>query len=120
VKRREEFKNATIIYDRGSEFAPWCMVERDTDAQIFFVRPHHPWEPGRNENTRGRLRRIFLKRADFRVVSKRELAAVVNLRNHLPRIVSWRAYSVQGLKKHILRSGLEFKPITCGIYLIML
>ncbi len=57
LKGREEFKDETITYDRGSEFALWQMIERDTDATVFFAEPHHPWQRGKNENTNGRLRR---------------------------------------------------------------
>jgi len=50
-----------IIYDRGSEFALWRMIERDTKASIFFADAHAPWQRGKNENTNGRLRRVFPK-----------------------------------------------------------
>lgn len=85
------FGGETITYDRGSEFALWRMIERDTDATVFFAEPHHPWQRGKNENTNGRLRRHFPKRSDFRTVSKRELADVVDLMNHTPReSLGWR------------------------------
>lgn len=91
LKGREEFKDETITYDRGSEFALWRMIEQDTDATVFFAEPHHPWQRGKNENTNGRLRRPFPKRSDFRTISKRELADVVDLMNHTPReSLGWR------------------------------
>ena len=91
LKGRNEFKDETITYDPGSEFALWRMIERDTDAKVYFARPHHPWQCGKNENTNGRLRRHFPKRSDFRTVLKRELADVVDLMNHTPReALSWR------------------------------
>lgn len=91
VKGKEAFKDETITYDRGSEFALWRMIERDTGATTYFARPHHPWQRGKNENTNGRLRQHFPKRSDFRTVSKRELADVVDLMNHTPReSLGWR------------------------------
>lgn len=81
-----------ITYDRGSEFALWAMIERDTSATVYFAEPHHPWQRGKNENTNGRLRRIFPKGFDFSTITQSELAAVVDLMNHTPRkSLGWRA-----------------------------
>ncbi len=91
MKEHESFKQGTFTYDRGSEFALWQMIERDTCGRVYFANAHHPWERGKNENTNGRLRRHFQKRCDFRTVSKRELADVVDLMNHTPReSLGWR------------------------------
>jgi transposase, IS30 family len=75
----------SITYDRGSEFALWNMIERDTAVTIFFAHAHHPWERGKNENTNGRLRRVFPKRFDFSTITVQDLSAVVDLMNHTPR-----------------------------------
>lgn len=74
-----------IIYDRGSEFALWKMIERDTGVTITFADAHHPWQRGKNENTNGRLRRIFPKRMDFATITQSQLDEVVRLMNHTPR-----------------------------------
>jgi len=37
----------TITYDRGSEFALWEMIGRDTPATIYFAQPHHPCSAAR-------------------------------------------------------------------------
>ncbi len=75
----------TITYDRGSEFALWNMIERDTDTTIFFADAHAPWQRGKNENTNGRLRRLFPKRFDFGTMKQKQLDAVVHLMNHTER-----------------------------------
>lgn len=81
----------TVTYDRGSEFALWQMIERDTDATIFFAHPQHPCERGKNENTNGRLRRVFPKRFDLSTISQRQLDGVTALMNHTPRkSLSWQ------------------------------
>jgi len=81
----------TIIYDRGSEFALWKMIERDTDATIFFADSHSPWQRPKNENTNGRIRRIFPKKFDFSTIKQRDVDKVVWLMNHTPRkSLSWR------------------------------
>lgn len=72
-------------YDRGSEFALWRLIERDTGTTVFFAEPHHPWQRGKNENTNGRLRRPYPKRFDFDTLSDEDLQATVDLMNHTPR-----------------------------------
>lgn len=88
--KKREF-TGTMTYDRGSEFALWRMIERDTDLKVYFAQPHHPWERGKNENTNGRLRRVFPKRFDFSTITQRDVNRVVRLMNHTPRkSLSWR------------------------------
>jgi IS30 family transposase len=77
--------SGTITYDRGSEFSLWQMIERDTQTTVFFADAHHPWQRGKNENTNGRLRRIFPKRMDFATITQSQLDEVVHLMNHTPR-----------------------------------
>ena len=80
-----------IVYDRGSEFALWKMIERDTGADIYFAHPHHPWERAKNENTNGRLRRPFPKKFDFSKIKQRDVDRVVWKMNHTPRkSLFWR------------------------------
>lgn len=80
-----------ITYDRGSEFALWKMIERDTGVTVYFAHPHHPWERGKNENTNGRLRRVFPKKFDFSTITQRQVDRVVHIMNHTPRkSLSWR------------------------------
>lgn len=77
--------SGTITYDRGSEFALWQMIERDTPATIFFADAHAPWQRGKNENTNGRLRRVFPKRFNFGTLTQKQLDKVVYLMNHTER-----------------------------------
>lgn len=81
----------SITYDRGSEFSLWAMIERDLQIPVYFARPHHPWQRGKNENTNGRIRRIFPKRFNFSTLTQGQLDAVVHTMNHTPRkSLSWR------------------------------
>lgn len=81
----------TITYDRGGEFALWKMIERDTNAKVYFAHAHHPWERGKNENTNGRLRRVFPKKFNFATITQRDVDKVVWKMNHTPRkSLSWR------------------------------
>ncbi|MEJ0053236.1 MAG: IS30 family transposase [bacterium] len=91
VLKKHQKISGTVTYDRGSEFALWQMIERDTGAAIYFADPHHPWQRGKNENTNGRLRRMYPKRFDFGTIRQRDLDAVVSLMNHTKRkSLSWR------------------------------
>ncbi len=81
----------TITYDRGSEFALWGMIERDTNATVVFADAHAPWQRGKNENTNGRLRRVYPKRFDFGTITQKQLDTVVHTMNHTPRkSLGWR------------------------------
>jgi IS30 family transposase len=83
--------NSNIVYDRGSEFALWKMIEKDLNIEVFFADPHSPWQRGKNENTNGRLRRVFNKKFDFGTINDRQLQKVVHLMNHTPRkSLNWR------------------------------
>ena len=91
VLKKHQKITGTVTYDRGSEFALWKMIERDTDAEIYFAHPHAPWERGKNENTNGRYRRPFPKRFDFSTISQWDLDGVTDLMNHTPRkSLSWQ------------------------------
>lgn len=80
-----------VVYDRGSEFALWKMIERDLDIEVFFADPHSPWQRPKNENTNGRLRRIFPKKFNFDTITNKQLQKVVHLMNHTPRkTLNWR------------------------------
>jgi len=83
--KKHQRVTGTTTYDRGSEFALWEMIERDTDTTVYFANAHHPWERGKNENTNGRLRRVFPKGFDFSTITQRQLDEVVNFMNNTPR-----------------------------------
>lgn len=96
VKHNTLLHNESITYDRGSEFALWQFIERDTDARVYFARAHAPWQRGKNENTNGRLRRPFPKRFALSTISKDDLGSVVGLMNHTPRkSLSWQTPCAQ-------------------------
>lgn len=75
----------TITYDRGSEFALWRLIERDTGAKVYFANAHHPWERGTSENSNGLLRRFFPKGTPLGERLQKDIAAAVWLINHRPR-----------------------------------
>lgn len=83
--------SGTITYDRGSEFALWAMIERDTSATVYFADAHHPWQRGKNENTNGRMRRVLPKSLDLSTITQSQLDQTVHRMNHTPRkSLGWR------------------------------
>ena len=75
----------TITYDRGSTFALWKMTEDMLGITVYFAHARHPWERGTNENTNGRLRRVFPKGFDFSTITQADVDEVVWLMNHTRR-----------------------------------
>lgn len=81
----------TVTYDRGSEFALWKMIERDTGAKVYFAGAHHPWERGTSENSNGLLRRFFPKGTPIGKRLQKEVDRAVWLINHRPRkCLNWK------------------------------
>lgn len=86
IKGDERFLSAeTITYDRGSGFAIWRMIERDTGASVYFAHPHAPQERPTNENTNERVRRVYPKGSDLAMVSQEDLEELADFMNHTPR-----------------------------------
>lgn len=91
LARKQKLAPRSFTFDRGSCFALWRMIERDTGARVYFADPHAPWQRGTNENTNGRLRRVFPKRFDFTTITQRGVDRVVRLMNHTKRkCLNWR------------------------------
>jgi len=91
VARKRELGALSFTFDRGSCFALWQMIERDTKAKVFFADPHAPWQRGTNENANGRLRRVFPKGFDFSTITQRDVDRVVWIMNHTKRkCLNWR------------------------------
>lgn len=91
VARKEKLGALSFTFDRGSCFSLWRMIERDTNATVYFADPHAPWQRGTNENTNGRLRRVFPKGFDFATITQRDVDRVVYLMNHTKRkCLNWR------------------------------
>lgn len=81
----------SYTYDRGSTFALWKMIEKMIGVLVYFANAYHPWERGTNENSNGRLRRVFPKGTDFGTVTQEDVDRVVWTMNHTPRkCLGWR------------------------------
>lgn len=91
VRSLRKFPCHTITYDRGSEFALWKMIERDTGATVYFANAHHPWERGTSENSNGLLRRFFPRGTPLGTKLQKDIDKAVRLLNHRPRkCLNWK------------------------------
>jgi IS30 family transposase len=65
-------RKEALTLDNGSEFAAHAKINKYHSIDIFFAKPYASWQRGTNENTNGRLRRIWLKKFDMRLFRKRK------------------------------------------------
>lgn len=75
----------TLTVDNGKEFSHFKELEAKTGFVVYFADPYAAWQRGTNENTNGLLRQYFPKGTDFRAISEKEVALVVNKLNTRPR-----------------------------------
>jgi len=81
----------TITLDNGSEFAMHEQFAASLQTQVFFAKPHSPWQRGLNENTNGLLRQYFPKGCCLRHVTPEQVQHAVDRLNHRPRkCLGWR------------------------------
>lgn len=84
-KNIPKYKQQTITYDNGREFALHRMIEYYTNLEVYFAHPYASHERGSNENTNGLLRQFFPKWKDFSDISQETLKYYVSLINSRPR-----------------------------------
>jgi transposase, IS30 family len=75
----------TLTVDNGREFTQFKEIQNKTGLAIYFVDPYAAWQRGTNENTNGLLRYYFPKGTDFRKISSKSIALVVDKLNNRPR-----------------------------------
>ena len=80
-------RKETLTLDNGSEFAAHARINKHHSIDVFFAKPYASWQRGTNENTNGRLRRIWPKKFDMATLSQEEIDNGVMLLNLTPRKV---------------------------------
>lgn len=81
----------TLTLDNGSEFAHHQSFAKKLGMQVFFAKPHQPWQRGANENTNGLLRHYFPKGCSLQNISHERVQAAQDALNHRPRkCLNWR------------------------------
>lgn len=90
-ERKHKLNANSFTFDRGSCFSLWRMIEHTMEATVFFADPHAPWQRGTNENSNGRIRRVFPKGFDFATITQEDIDRVVWIMNHTKRkCLHWR------------------------------
>jgi len=84
-KKLPRQKRHSITYDNGTEFSSHEIIERKTNATVYFANPYHSWERGTNENTNGLLRQFFPKGSSFATITEEDVERAVKLLNRRPR-----------------------------------
>jgi|AntRauTorcE11897_2_1112592.scaffolds.fasta_scaffold34497_2 IS30 family transposase len=75
----------SITYDNGSEFALHRMIEKVTNAKVYFADPGKPHQRGANENVNGLLRQYFPKGSSFANIKDSDVQKAVRRINNRPR-----------------------------------
>ena len=84
-KTISKFLCQTITYDNGSEFAFHKMIEKVTNAKVYFADPGKPNQRGANENVNGLLRQYFPKGSSFANITDSDVQKAVRRINSRPR-----------------------------------
>lgn len=75
----------SITFDNGSEFAQHGRLTKALGLEVYFARPHSPWQRGTNEHTNGLVRQFLPKGSSFRELNHTALARIQSLLNERPR-----------------------------------
>ena len=75
----------SITFDNGGEFAQHPRLAKALDLEVYFDRPHSPWQRGTNEHTNGLVRQFLPKGSSFRDLSHAAVARIQSLLNERPR-----------------------------------
>jgi IS30 family transposase len=71
--------------DNGGEFADHERATEKTGINIFFAKPYASWQRGTNENTNGRLRRLWPKKFNIASLTDAEIEDAILRLNFTPR-----------------------------------
>jgi len=75
----------SITYDNGCENVEHEYTNKVLGTQSYFCEPFHSWEKASIENAMRFIRRFFLKKADFDLVTNEQVKRVETLLNTGPR-----------------------------------
>lgn len=76
---------STITYDRGTEFADYEAIARQTNSKVYFADAYSSYQRGSNENLNGLVRQYYPKRSDFKHLTQQQVNKVQTKLNNRPR-----------------------------------
>lgn len=84
---KELFKNTfkTITCDNGSEFSDYAGLTKHNRTKVYYCHAYSSCERGSNENQNKLIRRWIPKGDDIALYSDKEIQAIQDWINHLPR-----------------------------------
>jgi IS30 family transposase len=74
-----EAMRRSVTLDNCVGFAQHARLEACLPEGVYFARPSHPLERGKNENTNGLIRQFVPKRTDFAEISKQRIKQIENI-----------------------------------------
>ena len=86
--------------DNGPEFWSHKELGRALGLDVYFARPHHPWERGSNEQVNGLIRQFLPKGSDLVNLSLKRIRRIENLLNNRPRKTLGYRTPIEVLRKH--------------------
>jgi len=74
----------TLTFDNGKEFTSH-MTYRLQGFKTYFCDAHYPWQKGLVEKINSMIHRIFPKKMDINLLTKKMLIKIENILNNMPR-----------------------------------
>lgn len=96
--RRLPRKTETV--DNGHEFWSHERLGKVLGVEVYFARPHHPWERGLNEQINGLIRQFLPKGSDMVDLRQAEIERIEELLNNRPRKTLAYRTPIEVLRKH--------------------
>jgi IS30 family transposase len=85
LNRIPEHLRLSLTWDQGSEMARHHDLAERCNIDIYFAEPHSPWQRPTNENGNGLVRRYVGKGTDLNTYTTRDLRAIEQRINTIPR-----------------------------------
>lgn len=80
----------SLTLDNGKEFSFHEKISEKTKMDVYFAHPYSSWERGTNENTNGRIRRLYPKKSSFAEIGTAELKHIDRFLNDRPmKCLDW-------------------------------
>ncbi len=73
INQHPEIVEKRLRIGNGGEFAAYSRITKRHGIAVYFADPYKSWQRGTNENTNGRLRRIWPKGFDMVKLSGKEI-----------------------------------------------
>jgi IS30 family transposase len=99
-EQRRPLPRKSETLDNGLEFWSHKELGQGLGMDIYFARPHHPWERGTNEQVNGLIRQFLPKGCELVNLPLGEIERIENLRNNRPRKTLGYRTPIEVLRRH--------------------